>query len=186
MIIRALFSELVDLKLASFFAKCWWEIVGLPAFTRKIGLILEKYSRVAEKAWTTRIVLEVKIGVKHFTHPANPEHTNLSTFWKWRPPSNSAVSMRICVRTIWNSWFGNLFLKINPQTPITPQTPIFTVSLTSAQITVIVPDLGPMLCFLSWGVVRVAEVKPELLVGTFQCNECMREVSGVEQQFKIA
>merc|ERR1719454_2304632 len=34
-------------------------------------------------------------------------------------------------------------------------------------------------------VTRTTEVKPELLVGTFQCNECMREVSGVEQQFKI-
>merc|ERR1719491_1438802 len=34
-------------------------------------------------------------------------------------------------------------------------------------------------------VTRTSEVKPELLVGTFQCNECMREVSGVEQQFKI-
>jgi len=29
------------------------------------------------------------------------------------------------------------------------------------------------------------EVKPELLVGTFQCNECNREVTGVEQQFKV-
>merc|ERR1719261_1763368 len=34
-------------------------------------------------------------------------------------------------------------------------------------------------------VTRTSEVKPELLVGTFQCNECMREVSGVEQQFKV-
>jgi DNA replication licensing factor MCM6 len=34
-------------------------------------------------------------------------------------------------------------------------------------------------------VTRTTEVKPELLVGTFQCNECMREVSGVEQQFKV-
>merc|ERR1719160_1881812 len=34
-------------------------------------------------------------------------------------------------------------------------------------------------------VTRTTEVKPELLVGTFQCNECMREVSSVEQQFKV-
>merc|ERR1719174_2402552 len=34
-------------------------------------------------------------------------------------------------------------------------------------------------------VTRTTEVKPELLVGSFQCNECMREVSGVEQQFKV-
>jgi len=34
-------------------------------------------------------------------------------------------------------------------------------------------------------VTRTTEVKPELLVGTFQCNECMRVVSGVEQQFKV-
>lgn len=34
-------------------------------------------------------------------------------------------------------------------------------------------------------VTRTTEVKPELLVGTFQCNECQREVSGVVQQFKI-
>jgi DNA replication licensing factor MCM6 len=34
-------------------------------------------------------------------------------------------------------------------------------------------------------VTRTTEVKPELLVGTFQCNECMREISGVEQQFKV-
>jgi len=34
-------------------------------------------------------------------------------------------------------------------------------------------------------VTRMTEVKPELLVGTFQCNECSREVSGVEQQFKV-
>jgi len=34
-------------------------------------------------------------------------------------------------------------------------------------------------------VTRMTEVKPELLVGTFECNECMREVSGVNQQFKV-
>jgi len=34
-------------------------------------------------------------------------------------------------------------------------------------------------------VTRTTEVKPELLVGTFQCNECQREVSGVVQQFKV-
>lgn len=34
-------------------------------------------------------------------------------------------------------------------------------------------------------VTRTTEVKPELLVGTFQCNDCLREVSGVEQQFKV-
>merc|ERR1719254_325865 len=34
-------------------------------------------------------------------------------------------------------------------------------------------------------VTRMTEVKPELLVGTFQCNECAREVSGVVQQFKV-
>jgi len=34
-------------------------------------------------------------------------------------------------------------------------------------------------------VTRTTEVKPELLVGTFSCNECQREVSGVVQQFKV-
>jgi len=34
-------------------------------------------------------------------------------------------------------------------------------------------------------VTRTTEIKPELLVGTFQCNECNREVSGVVQQFKV-
>jgi len=34
-------------------------------------------------------------------------------------------------------------------------------------------------------VTRTTDVKPELLVGTFQCNECMREVTGVDQQFKV-
>mmetsp|Transcript_61675 Transcript_61675/g.133596 ORF Transcript_61675/g.133596 Transcript_61675/m.133596 type:complete len:828 (-) Transcript_61675:199-2682(-) len=34
-------------------------------------------------------------------------------------------------------------------------------------------------------VTRMTEVKPELLVGTFTCNVCNREVSGVAQQFKI-
>lgn len=34
-------------------------------------------------------------------------------------------------------------------------------------------------------VTRTTEIKPELLVGTFQCNECNREVAGVVQQFKI-
>jgi len=34
-------------------------------------------------------------------------------------------------------------------------------------------------------VTRTTEIKPELLVGTFQCNDCQREVSGVEQQFKV-
>lgn len=34
-------------------------------------------------------------------------------------------------------------------------------------------------------VTRTTEIKPELLVGTFQCNECNREVTGVVQQFKV-
>merc|ERR1719454_978266 len=38
---------------------------------------------------------------------------------------------------------------------------------------------------MSGTVTRTTEVNPELLVGTFQCNECMREISGVEQQFKV-
>lgn len=33
-------------------------------------------------------------------------------------------------------------------------------------------------------VTRTSEIKPELVVGTFQCMECLREVTGVEQQFK--
>jgi DNA replication licensing factor MCM6 len=33
-------------------------------------------------------------------------------------------------------------------------------------------------------VTRTTEMKPELLVGTYQCNVCSREVSGVVQQFK--
>lgn len=44
--------------------------------------------------------------------------------------------------------------------------------------------LGNLLT-MSGTVTRTTEVKPELLVGTFQCNECMREVTGVEQQFKV-
>lgn len=34
-------------------------------------------------------------------------------------------------------------------------------------------------------VTRTTEVKPELLVASYQCNSCNREVSGVEQQFKV-
>jgi len=34
-------------------------------------------------------------------------------------------------------------------------------------------------------VTRTTEIKPELLVGTFQCNDCNREVTGVVQQFKV-
>mmetsp|Transcript_153660 Transcript_153660/g.286420 ORF Transcript_153660/g.286420 Transcript_153660/m.286420 type:complete len:801 (-) Transcript_153660:182-2584(-) len=34
-------------------------------------------------------------------------------------------------------------------------------------------------------VTRTTEMKPELLVGTFKCGNCAREVSGVEQQFKV-
>lgn len=34
-------------------------------------------------------------------------------------------------------------------------------------------------------VTRTTEMKPELLVATWRCQECLREVSGVEQQFKV-
>jgi hypothetical protein len=34
-------------------------------------------------------------------------------------------------------------------------------------------------------VTRTTDMKPELLVGTFVCNDCNHEVSGVEQQFKV-
>jgi len=34
-------------------------------------------------------------------------------------------------------------------------------------------------------VTRTTEVKPELLVATWRCNECNREVSGVAQEFKV-
>jgi len=34
-------------------------------------------------------------------------------------------------------------------------------------------------------VTRTTEVKPELLEGTYQFNECNREITGVEQQFKV-
>ncbi|CAE8736100.1 unnamed protein product, partial [Polarella glacialis] len=34
-------------------------------------------------------------------------------------------------------------------------------------------------------VTRTTEVKPELLVASWQCNECNREVTGVAQQFKV-
>jgi DNA replication licensing factor MCM6 len=34
-------------------------------------------------------------------------------------------------------------------------------------------------------VTRTTERKPELLEGTYQCNDCKREVSGVKQQFKV-
>lgn len=33
-------------------------------------------------------------------------------------------------------------------------------------------------------VTRTTDVKPELLVGTFKCNDCGAEITGVEQQFK--
>ena len=33
-------------------------------------------------------------------------------------------------------------------------------------------------------VTRTSEVKPELIVGVFECPECKREITGVEQQFK--
>merc|ERR1719262_1259128 len=48
-----------------------------------------------------------------------------------------------------------------------------------------VPQLLGTLITMCGTVTRTTEVKPELLVGSFQCNECMREVSGVEQQFKV-
>mmetsp|Transcript_29814 Transcript_29814/g.85028 ORF Transcript_29814/g.85028 Transcript_29814/m.85028 type:complete len:825 (-) Transcript_29814:115-2589(-) len=38
---------------------------------------------------------------------------------------------------------------------------------------------------ISGTVTRTTEVKPELLVGTFMCNECNREVSGITQEFKV-
>merc|ERR1719409_862034 len=38
---------------------------------------------------------------------------------------------------------------------------------------------------ISGTVTRTTDVKPELLVGTFECNECARKVTGVVQQFKI-
>mmetsp|Transcript_50305 Transcript_50305/g.90315 ORF Transcript_50305/g.90315 Transcript_50305/m.90315 type:complete len:823 (+) Transcript_50305:64-2532(+) len=34
-------------------------------------------------------------------------------------------------------------------------------------------------------VTRTTEVKPELLVATWKCNECSREISGVAQEFKV-
>jgi DNA replication licensing factor MCM6 len=34
-------------------------------------------------------------------------------------------------------------------------------------------------------VTRTSDVKPELLVGTFECPDCGREIAGVEQQFKF-
>eukprot|EP00933_Yihiella_yeosuensis_P051760 TRINITY_DN49734_c0_g1_i1.p1 TRINITY_DN49734_c0_g1~~TRINITY_DN49734_c0_g1_i1.p1 ORF type:complete len:824 (+),score=217.36 TRINITY_DN49734_c0_g1_i1:87-2558(+) len=34
-------------------------------------------------------------------------------------------------------------------------------------------------------VTRTTEVKPELLVATWKCNDCQREVTGVTQQFKV-
>lgn len=45
-------------------------------------------------------------------------------------------------------------------------------------------ELGKLIT-IGGTVTRTTEVKPELLVGTFQCNECQREVSGVQQQFKV-
>ena len=33
-------------------------------------------------------------------------------------------------------------------------------------------------------VTRTSEVRPELLFGTFQCNECLSIIKDVEQQFK--
>lgn len=38
---------------------------------------------------------------------------------------------------------------------------------------------------ISGTVTRTTSIMPELLVGTFQCNECQREVTGVTQQFKV-
>jgi DNA replication licensing factor MCM6 len=38
---------------------------------------------------------------------------------------------------------------------------------------------------ISGTVTRVTEVKPELLFATWQCQDCSREITGVEQQFKV-
>eukprot|EP00747_Dinoflagellata_sp_TGD_P141345 gnl/TRDRNA2_/TRDRNA2_176112_c0_seq2.p1 gnl/TRDRNA2_/TRDRNA2_176112_c0~~gnl/TRDRNA2_/TRDRNA2_176112_c0_seq2.p1 ORF type:complete len:804 (-),score=206.95 gnl/TRDRNA2_/TRDRNA2_176112_c0_seq2:265-2652(-) len=38
---------------------------------------------------------------------------------------------------------------------------------------------------ISGTVTRTTDVKPELLVGTFECNDCARKITGVVQQFKI-
>eukprot|EP00405_Crypthecodinium_cohnii_P020652 CAMPEP_0206473818 /NCGR_PEP_ID=MMETSP0324_2-20121206/33112_1 /ASSEMBLY_ACC=CAM_ASM_000836 /TAXON_ID=2866 /ORGANISM="Crypthecodinium cohnii, Strain Seligo" /LENGTH=819 /DNA_ID=CAMNT_0053948861 /DNA_START=29 /DNA_END=2488 /DNA_ORIENTATION=- len=43
--------------------------------------------------------------------------------------------------------------------------------------------LGRMMT-ISGTVIRTSDIKPELLVGSFSCNECNRVVTGVEQQFK--
>ena len=32
---------------------------------------------------------------------------------------------------------------------------------------------------------RTTDIKPELLVATWKCNECQREISGVQQEFKV-
>eukprot|EP00932_Pfiesteria_piscicida_P019401 SRR837773.6227.p1 GENE.SRR837773.6227~~SRR837773.6227.p1 ORF type:complete len:818 (+),score=342.94 SRR837773.6227:220-2454(+) len=45
-------------------------------------------------------------------------------------------------------------------------------------------DMLGKLITISGTVTRATEVKPELLVGTFLCNDCNREVTGVQQQFK--
>ena len=34
-------------------------------------------------------------------------------------------------------------------------------------------------------VTRTTDIKPELLVATWKCNECRREISGVSQEFKV-
>ena len=34
-------------------------------------------------------------------------------------------------------------------------------------------------------VTRTTDIKPELLVATWKCNECQREISGVAQEFKV-
>lgn len=45
-------------------------------------------------------------------------------------------------------------------------------------------DMLGKLVTISGTVTRTSEVKPELLVGTFLCNQCNRSLTGVEQQFK--
>lgn len=37
---------------------------------------------------------------------------------------------------------------------------------------------------ISGTVTRTSEVRPELLLGTFSCEMCRTEITGVEQQFK--
>lgn len=58
---------------------------------------------------------------------------------------------------------------------------IFDVSCRLRELTT---SLIGQLSTISGTITRTSEVRPELFLGAFQCNECRAIVKGVEQQFK--